>query len=382
MNKREILEIRKQYSPERCAIQRICGCYVDAEKNIRTQTKDAFLSLPEEETFKYFELFKKTLSGSLGKNLLNLDFPKEAEISDGQQEFLLRLRDSELKDDALLEEFYNRIIENYPYAENYYIILIHVVYDIPGKSLDGSEMFDASDEVYEYLLCSLCPVKLSKPGLAYQPDKSRIENRIRDWVVDAPMHGFLFPAFNDRSTDIHSMLYSSRKAEELRPDFVQTMFGCRVQLSADGQRDVFRELISRTLGEDTDFDMVRSIHGQLLELVEENIDAPDPLELTRNDVCRLFEVSGVPDEKMEAFNSTFDEVAGEGASLLAANIVSRKAFRIESSSVVVEVDAGRTDLIETRIIDGRQCLVIAVDGHMEVDGVMARTVSQMEEEQR
>ena len=161
MNKKEIAEIKKQFSPANCAITRICGCYVDGEKTIKTKSKDAFLSLPEEEMFKYFDLFKKTLSGGIGKNLMDMEFPLEQETSGGTQEFLLRLRDSKLQDDSLLDEFYQKIIDFYNYGENYYIILIHANYDVPGKSSDGEEMFDASDEVYEVLLCSICPVRLA-----------------------------------------------------------------------------------------------------------------------------------------------------------------------------------------------------------------------------
>ena len=165
MNKKEISEIKKQFTPERCAITRICGCYVDAEKEKKTKLREAFLSLPEEEMFKYFDIFRKTLSGTLGKNLINLNFPLSQEEEGGTQSYLLRLRNSRLKDDQLLEDFYDKVIEHYFYGENYYIILIHGLYDIPGKSTDGAEMFDASDEVYEFLLCSICPVKLSKAGI-------------------------------------------------------------------------------------------------------------------------------------------------------------------------------------------------------------------------
>ena len=177
MNKKEVSEIRKQYTPERCTISRICGCYIDAEKNIKTELKEAFLSLPEDDAFKYFTIFKKTLSGTLGRNLLNLDFPLEEEKEGGAQEFLLKLRDSQLKDDELIHQFYDKIIENFEYGENYYIILIHVSYDVPGKALDGMEMYDASDSVYNYILCSICPVHLSKPGLGYNTEKNCIENR-------------------------------------------------------------------------------------------------------------------------------------------------------------------------------------------------------------
>ena len=375
MNKKEILEIRKQYTHEKCSISRICTCYVDGEKNIRTTMKEAFLSLPEEETFKYFNIFKQTLSGTLGKNLLNLDFPLDAENPGGPQEFLLKLRDSRLQDDALLEEFYNKIIETYYFPENYYIILIHVAYDIPGRATDGSEMFDASDEVYEYLLCSLCPVKLSKPGLFYNTEHNQIENRIRDWVVEPPVKGFLFPAFHDRSSDIHSMLYFSKQAEELQPDFMEVMFGCQLPLTAKSQKESFNTLIADTLGEDADYEMVKNIHEQLTELVEESKDSPDPLVLTRPDVKRLFELSGVPEEKMESFDQAYDAAAGEDTALLASNIASGRNFSIETPDVIIKVNPERTDLIETRIIDGKECLVITVNGRIEVNGVNVRTMA-------
>ena len=57
MNKKEILEIRKQFTPANCAITRICGCYVNHEKEKICQSKQAFLSMPEEEAYKYFDIF-------------------------------------------------------------------------------------------------------------------------------------------------------------------------------------------------------------------------------------------------------------------------------------------------------------------------------------
>ncbi len=380
MNKKEILEIRKQYTHERCSISRICTCYVDGEKNIKTTMREAFLSLPEEETFKYFKIFKQTLSGTLGKNLLNLEFPLDAENPGGPQDFLLRLRDSQLKDDALLEEFYNRIIEHYYFPENYYIILIHVAYDVPGKAKDNSEMFDASDEVYEYLLCSLCPVKLSEPGLFYNMEHNQIENRIRDWIVEPPVKGFLFPAFNDRSSDIHSMLYFSKAAEELQPDFIDRMFGAAMPLTARSQKESFNMVISDTLGEEADYELVRSIHENLLEMVEETKDSPEPLTLTQPDVKRLFELSGVPEERMEFFDQNFEAAAGEHVSLQASNIASERKFSIETPDISIKVSPDRTDLIETRIIDGKQCLVITVNDHIEVNGVNVRTMPFPKEE--
>lgn len=374
MNKKEILEIRKQFTPANCAITRICGCYVDHEKTKKMESKEAFLSLPEEEAFKYFDIFKKTLSGTVGKNMLNLEFPLDAEMPGGTQEFLLKLRDSKLEDDMLLEEFYDKVIATYDYAENYYIVLIHAMYDIPGKSSDGLEMFDASDEVYEYLLMSICPVSLSKAGLSYNAEDNRIQDRIRDWIVDMPAKGFLFPAFNDRSTDLHSVLYYTKKSEDLQPELIDQLLGAKMPMSADTQKETFQMIIEDTLGEDGDYETVRNIHETLNDLIEEHKEEPEPLSLDKTEMKKIFEQSGVDAEKMENFDRNFEENAGEKASLLATNIAETRKFNIETPDVVIKVNPDRADLVETRIIDGRQCLVIPVDDHIEVNGISVRTI--------
>ena len=374
MNKKEILEIRKQFTPANCAITRICGCYVDHEKTKKMESKDAFLSLPEEEAFKYFDIFKKTLSGTVGKNMLNLEFPLDAEMPGGTQEFLMKLRDSKLEDDMLLEEFYDKVIATYDYAENYYIILIHAMYDIPGKSSDGLEMFDASDEVYEYLLMSICPVSLSRAGLSYNAEDNRIQDRIRDWIVDVPSKGFLFPAFNDRSTDLHSVLYCTKKSEDLQPEMIDQLLGAKMPMSADTQKETFQMIIEDTLGEEGDYETVRNIHETLNDLIEEHKEEPEPLALDKTEIKKIFEQSGVDAEKMESFDRNFEENAGEKASLLASNIAETRKFNIATPDVVIRVNPDRADLVETRIIDGRQCLVIPVDDHIEVNGINVRTI--------
>lgn len=374
MNKKEVLEIRKQYKPEECSITRICGCYVNGDKEIVAQSKDAFLSLPDEEIFKYLTIFKQTLSGTIGKNLINMEFPLDQEMPGGKQEFLLHLRDSKLQDDMLLEEFYQKIIENYNYGENYYIILIHVAYDIPGKATDGSEMFDASDEVYEYILCSICPVHLSKEGLCYNPETNHMENRIRDWLVEPPVKGFLFPAFNDRSTDIHSLLYYSKKAEDLQPEFIENMLGCTFPMSAGSQKNTFQSVVMNTLGDKCEYDVVRNIHESLNEIIEESKESPELPVLTKPELKRLLANSGASEENMESFDTNFDLIAGEKAEFLVPNIAETRKFSIETPDIVIKVNPERTDLVETKIIDGRQCLVIEMNDQVEVNGVLIRTV--------
>lgn len=376
MNKKEISEIKKQFTPENCAITRLCGCYVDGEKNKKTEMKEAFLSLPEEEIFKYFEIFRKTLSGTVGKNLINMEFPLDTEMPGGPQEFLMRLKNSRLTDETLLEAFYDRMIETFEYGENYLILLVHGAYDIPGKASDNEEMFDASDEVYEYLLCAVCPVNLSKAGLSYDAETNRFGTRNRDWLVEMPLTGFLFPAFQDRSTDLHSMLYYSKNPEELKEDFVDSMFGCRVPLSAGGQKETFNAMIEDTLEEECTFEVVRNLHERLHELVEERKDEPEPVTLDKAEVKHLLAASGVQQEKLQELEEHFEETAGEKSSFLASNVMNARKFEIKTPDVVIQVNPERSDLVETRMIDGRQCLVIAVDERVEVNGISAKILEK------
>lgn len=376
MNKKEVLEIRKQFSPANCAITRICGCYVDHEKNKKLQTKEAFLSLPEEEAFKYFDIFRKTLSGSIGKNLLNLDYSIEKEGRDTPHGILMELRKTKLQDDEILEEFYDNVIENYDYNENYYIILIHGMYDILGKASDGEEMFDASDEVHEFIMCSICPVKLSKAGLSYDAHDNRIEDRVRDWIVNNPDKGFLFPAFNDRITDIHSALYYTRKSDEIQPNMIENVIGAELTVSANEQKDLFLYLIEEVLDEKCDFETVRNIHDTLNEWINERNDSLTPLYLDKRDIGEIFEQSGVPEECMEKFDSEFDFTFGRMKSVLATNIAETKGFTVKTPDVTIKVSPDRADMVDTMVINSRQCIVIAVDDHVTVNGIEARTVKR------
>ncbi len=384
MTKNEIAEIKKQLTIDNCAIDRICGCYVDNEKEKKSVTREAFLSLPEEEIHKYFEILKKTLSGTPGKNVLDLEFPLIEEKEGGKQEFLLRLRDSALKDEALLDEFYDRIIANYDTVEKFYIILVHASYDIPGKTTDGLTMEDASENVYDYLMCSICPVKLTKAALGYDASENRFAECPRDWIVSDPEKGFLFPAFDDRTSNIHELLYYSKKSEELMEGFITELFGCEVPVSAGSQAEVFNHILDTTLGEDCAFETVQAIHDNLGEMIRESAADPEPLMLDKHEVQKLFEKSGVESETMEDFGWKYDkavkevldneDIDPEEKLIQASNIAGVKKFDIKTPDIVIRVNPERTDLIESRIIDGRECLVIAVDDHVEVNGLNCRTL--------
>lgn len=373
MNKKEISEIKRLFTPDRCPLTRICGCYVDGEKNKKSLMKEAFLSISEEEMFKYFDIFKKTLSGTVGKNLLDMEFPLAQEAGGGTQEYLMKLRASELKDDALLDEFYDKVIETFVYPENYYIILVHGAYDIPKKGTDNLEQFDASEYVYDFMLCAICPVKLTKPGLCYNEETNAIEERIRDWFVEPPITGFLFPAFTDRNTDIHSILYYSKNPDELNPDFARLLLGCELPMTASSQKETFNSLVADTLLTDCTFETVKTINETLNTLLEERKDDPEPIMLEKDDVKRLLYDNGASDEVLEHFDEQYEQTAGDlHAPLLVTNVVSTRKFEIKTPDIVIQVKPDRADLIETRIINGRPYFLIPADDSVEVNGIPVR----------
>ena len=370
MTRIELSEIKSQYTLENCGILRLCGCYVDGERNKITQFNENFLNLPEEEKHKYFDIFKKTLSGTPGKNLIDMKFNVDAYADEGARTFLMNLRDSGLKDDRLLNEFYDRIINNYSYVGNYLILLINQVYDIPAVTTDNIEMDYASDEVYSYILCSICHVNLSKQGLGYDEEDNNFHDKKQNHMVDVPDVGFLFPAFNKRSADEDMTLFYTKDVSEFEDGLIDCLLDCAVPLPAKQQKETFTSLVNEALGEEADLEIVKNIHENLEQIIEEKKqESPAPVMLDKTEMKDLLEKSGVKEEKLENFEEHFEMAAGEHGKLVASNVSSGKKFEVKTPDVVIKINSDKTDIVSTQVIDGRQCLVIQIDERLEVNGI-------------
>lgn len=370
MTRKELSEIKSQYTLENSGILRLCGCYVDGERNKITQFNENFLNLPEEEKHKYFDIFKKTLSGTPGKNLIDMKFNVDAYADEGARTFLMNLRDSGLKDDRLLDEFYDRIINNYSYVGNYLILLINQVYDIPTVTTDNIEMEDASDEVYSYILCSICHVNLSKPGLGYDEEDNNFHDKKQNHMVDVPDVGFLFPAFNKRSADEDMTVFYTKDVSEFEDGLIDCLLDCVAPLPAKQQKETFTSLVSEAVGEEADLQVVKNIHANLEQIIEEKKqESPAPVMLDKNEMKNLLEKSGVKEEKLENFEEHFEMAAGEHGKLVASNVSSGKKFEVKTPDVVIKINSDKTDIVSTQVIDGRQCLVIQIDERLVVNGI-------------
>jgi hypothetical protein len=424
MNKKEVLELKRRFKKDAATFTRLCGCYVDGNHNKLCKWGSTFLNLEEDEFYKYLEIANKALSGSLGNNLLELHFPMEEEEVGGRQQILMALRDTKLEDEALLDTYYDLVIDTYDHAGNYLILLYHDVYDVMTRTSDNINL-DESEEAFAYLICAICPVDLSKPGLGYREDEQRIGARVRDWVVGAPDTAFLFPAFNDRSTDIHSTLFYTKNTKEPHSEFMTNGLGCGVERTATEQKMAFHSIVRNVLGpddEETD-ELLLDIQQNLSEMLDEysqtHDEDDDPFVLDRDVIEKVLADSKIDESKADRIGKSVEEAFGEklpaaehviDAKALAANEIRVEKMALEDQvgdltlqlnakddelkertsqliekqeeidnyiaetktyDVVLRVKPEKAAQIKSQIINGEKCLVIPMkdDEHATINGV-------------
>ena len=309
MRKKDILELKRRLKKDDCTFTKMCGCYVNGEKNIILNFKETFLNLEEDEFFKYLEIAKKVLSGTIGNNLLELNFPLNEENTNEKQSFLMALKKSKLKDDNMLDSFYKSIIDSYDYTGNFLILIFHDAYDVITKTKDNLKL-DESEEVYEYILCAICPVSLSKPGLGYLEDDNRIGVRVRDWVVEPPTNGFVFPAFIDGSSDVNSVMYYTKNAKDSHPELMEEVLGCSSKKTATEKKETFQNIITNAFGSDEEKSesLFMEIQENLNSIIDENNNLngkdSESVILTNDAIQDILAENGVSEEistKIEKF---------------------------------------------------------------------------------
>lgn len=372
MNDKEIGEIRRHLRRDRSNITKIYGCFVNDNREIITEFSQSTGMMPENEGDKYFALFKRVLSGSVGKNLINLSF-KTAQVAQGAPEhkLLMDLRECKLSDDELLHGFFQKIIDTVTLEGNYLILIGCDSYDVPFKGKDDISDADKSEEVYTYLICAICPVKQTKANLHYVPEEKLFHDGAMNQPVSAPVLGFLFPAFDNRSTNIYNALYYTHDIKVSQDALIEALFNTPVPMPAAEQKKCFEALLTTALGEDCNLDVVQTVHDQLCERIELHKEAKvaEPLLIAKADVKETLASCGVSEEHLAKWSVDYDETFGFEADLHPKNIIDTKRFEVKTPDVSIKVDPTRSDLIETRTIGGVKYIMICADENVEVNGV-------------
>ena len=371
MNDKEIGEIRRHLRRDRSNITHIFGCYVNDNKEIIAEFRQSTGIMPENESDKYFALLRRTLSGSIGKNLIDITFKTSQVAGSPEHKLLMDLRESKCNDEEMRQEFYKKIIDNVVLEGNYLILLGCDSYDVPFKSKDDSTQHDQSEEVYTYILCTICPVKQTKANLHYVPEEKLFHDGAMNQMVSAPALGFLFPAFDDRSTNIYNALYYTHDIKNGQDALIEALFNTPVPKPAAEQKKSFEALLTTSLGEECSLDVVQTVHDQLCQRIELHKESkvPEPLMVSKEEVKEVLTSCGVSDEHVAKFSVDYDEVFGYEADLHPKNIIDNKHFELKTPDVVIKVDPTRSDLIETRIIGGVKYIMICADEDVEVNGV-------------
>ena len=417
MKKKDILELKKRFTKNKCTFTKMCGCYINGEKNTLLKFRETFLNLEEDDYFKYLEIAKKVLSGTLGNNILELNFPLNEDLINERQLSLMQLKKSGLKDDILLDDFYQLIIDNYDYTGNFLILVFHDAYDIITKTKDNAKL-DESEEVYEYILCAICPVELSKAGLRYFEEENSIKSRVRDWVVEAPVHGFVFPAFIDRTTDVNSVIYYTKNAKDTHPELMENVLGCNSKQTATEQKEEFNNIINSALGADEKksnhffMEIQESLNNKIEEHNTIHEDSEEPIFLTNDVIQDILVESGLPEEISTKIEKSYTESFGDtppAAEILLDNkalavkaqkkkeemlerqvkILENKLERVQQNfladaeaateeiselnndldndaatpnyDVILKVNPEKVPQIKSEIIDGKKCIIIPLD---------------------
>ena len=371
MNQKEVGEIRRRVRRDRSNMTALYGCYVNGQKEIISEFSQSVGIMPENEAEKYFGTLKRVLSGSIGKNLIDITF-KTSQVADSpEHRLLMGLRESRLKDDALRMEFYKKVIEAVSMEDNYLILMGCDSYDVPFKSKDDETQADASEETYTYLLCAICPVKLTKPSLRYVAEEKEFHDGGVAQVVSAPELGFLFPAFDNRATNIYNALYYTHSAKDSHQSFVDAVFNAAIPKPAAEQKTSFEALLTRSLDEECSLEVVQTVHDQLCQCIDMHKESkvPDPLLISKEQVKTALTTCGVSDKSISKFSVEYDEAFGFEAELHPKNIIDNKHFEIKTPDVSIKVNPERSDLIETRIIGGVKYILICADENVEVNGV-------------
>ena len=378
---KEISEIRRHLRRDRSNMTAIYGCYVNDNKEIISEFRQSTGIMPENEGDKYFALLRRTLSGSIGRNLIDITFKTSQVASSPEHKLLMDLRETQLKDDELRRSFYQKVIDSVVLEGNYLILLGYDTYDVPFKSRDDAFQKDNSDETYSYILCSICPVKQTKGGLHYIPEEQTFHDGAGSQMISAPALGFLFPAFDNRSTNIYNALYYTHDAKTSQDALIETLFNAPVPQPAEEQKKTFEALLTTSLGDECSLDVVQTVHDQLRERIALHKEAkvPEPLMIAKADVKEVLAACGVSEEHLAKFSVDYDEAFGFEADLHPKNIIDDKHFELKTPDVVIKVDPTRNDLIETRVIGGVKYIMICADEAVEVNGVNI-TISEEEKE--
>lgn len=370
MIEKEIAEIRRRFRHDKTNITKIRGCYVTESGEILSEFYESLGLMPQEEVEELLAILKKTLSGTIGKNLIDIEFSTHEVLESPHHQALMELRKSALSDDTLVKELYEKIRSSLKMETAYLILLASDRYDVPSFSKSGDEEEDSS-EIFSYFTCAICPVKLTKTALGFHAHENKFCNIRPDHVIAPPSLGFMFPSFDDRTANIYKSLFYTRDTSDQHEELFNSIFGKEeTPMPATVQKETFQSILAETMDAECNMNVVKSVQNEIRELIDEHKEAKkaETLVINKEVVTNALTSCGVSEEHIKAFEDRFDKEFGKEVELHPSNLID-KNFEVKTTDVSIKVNPERTDLIRTRIIDGVKYILIRADETVEVNGV-------------
>ena len=368
MNEKELREIKRRFRPDKSNIPNIVGCFVNSSGQIISRFTQSILLSENDESEALLSVMKKTLSGSLGTNLCDLEFSTRDVLEGEEHKLLMTLRDTHLKDEAALGTFFAKIAESVHMESNYVVLLANDVYDVYTKENDEES---GSSTTFSYIVCSICPLKDSAAGLFFRESDKLFHSVSANAILTRPVLGFMFPCFDDRAANIYHALYYTKDISGTNEEFVSHVFGKKAPMPAKVQRSTFDYCLKDALGDECSLELVRSVSTQIAEMVEEHkeLKIPEPLTINKAVIKTVLENCGVAEKTVEAFGEKLDESYGKNAELTPKNVVTTNKLDIVLPDIKISVKKDKQHLVTTQTINGKKYVMIDASEGVEVNGV-------------
>ena len=361
MNKKEIAEIKKNFTDD-CGfftVNHVVTAFVDAEKNIKCKTNQLYNTIPQDESELIMINLKKVLSGSIGKNLLEYSFPKDAYLEGGAQPFLYATLKSKLLDEEAVDKFLNEIVEKMEYVSTYTIFTAHCTYSVIKKN-KNDDFEEDSDIDYNFLITAICPVNLRIDGLIYNEESNSIAKKeSSDRIVELPTDGFLYPLFNDRSPDVNGVLYYTKNPKKPNTSVVNELLGCEFSMTCQNEKETFKAILNNVVGDELDYDLITTVNEKIQEVVDQNAHETEIPTIDDHKLSSILWEAGVSQDKLDNLPKVYESAVGDKP-LTAINLVEKKTV-VTAPSITVNIGKDAVDKVKTQIIDGRKCLIIDLD---------------------
>ncbi len=374
MNKKELNEIKKNFNDDSglFVINSFLSAFVDPEKNIKYKVCKPHSIIPDDEREVITDSLKKVLTGTIGKHLVEYEFPLESFEEGKAQKLLYDFVQSKMKDEALVDSFLEKITTNIDYAASFTILTAHCTYSIMKKNRNDDDDPDNTTEEFSFIVTAVCPANTNDVGLFYDEETGTISKKANTEMIISkiPTDGFMYPVFSDRSPDVNHVMYFSKKADKPNISVIENVLDCIFVMSAENEKARFQQVIGAVCSDELNYNVITQVNEKIREVVELSKNETEAAKLNDKQLKHILSDAGVSEEKLQALEPAYQQIVGDTA-LTASNLADNRTV-VSTPDVTINIKKDAVSRLRTSSIEGRNCLIIDLDDpNIVVNGLPA-----------